>query len=104
MSLMVAGTRVREYRADTPGGLESWIADEGALLTEGWIPLTSDREPNGSLRVIYGDVRGAAEPPAAAGTDVPILRVTPKDVRLSGWATILALIAMLATLVLMALL
>jgi hypothetical protein len=53
MSYFVTGTRERVYPADTSahaGATEQRLGTMGP----GWVPLTRERRPDGSLRVVYG--------------------------------------------------
>jgi len=87
MSWQVVGTRERRYRVDTPLEVSAWVDDEIATIKAGWLPLASEREADGSLRVLYGglppalsdgepDETGASGATATRG--YPILH-TPTD-------------------------
>jgi hypothetical protein len=105
MAWQVAGTRDRLYRVDTPDEVTSWVADEIESITDGWIPLASGRELDGSLRVTHGDVSSSAPPPDDAppnGSPVVQAPRYAEDVRLGGWVALLALLAILTTFAVMA--
>jgi hypothetical protein len=97
MAWEVAGTRAKTYRVDTPDGVRAWVDDEVDLITQGWMPLTSDRQADGSLRVVYGD---ASPRPSGRSRplDVPLAadESLGNDVRLGLWTTLLALIGILS--------
>jgi hypothetical protein len=91
----VVGTREKRYRVDTPPDVSAWVADEIDIIEGGWIPLTSQREPDGCLRVLYGRLPPELSAPvsgvdAAATAKVgstPILQ-TPLG---AGWGLVLVL-------------
>jgi len=83
----VVGTREKRYRVDTPSEVSAWVADEIDTMAGGWVPLTSERESDGCLRVLYGrlppELSGAVDPGIGGSarvrsTAVPILH-TPID-------------------------
>jgi hypothetical protein len=96
MTRHVVGTREKRYRVDTPREVSAWVADEIDTIAGGWIPLTSGRETDGCLRVLYGrlppELSDATLPdPARSGNaavnSAPILH-TPLD---AGWGVVLVL-------------
>ena len=74
MAWQVVGTREKWYRVDTLSEVSAWIDDEIATINAGWLPLASERAPDGSLRVLYGGLRPelSDRKPAGAGeADTP---------------------------------
>jgi hypothetical protein len=53
MTAPVARRRDELYRADAPNGIPSWVADQVNALSEGWVPVASDSDGDGWLRVTY---------------------------------------------------
>ena len=49
-------TRDVVYRVDVPERIPSWISDQVHALAEGWIPLASDPQGDGWVRVTYEEV------------------------------------------------
>jgi hypothetical protein len=49
-------TRDMVYRVDVPERIPSWISDQVDALAEGWIPLASDPQGDGWVRVTYEEV------------------------------------------------
>src|SRR6187397_1712070 len=96
MAWRVVGVREERYRVDTPVQVSAFVADEIDTIAGGWVPLASERESDGCLRVLYGrlppelssvsDTRTtrAADARGAAG---PILH-TPIDL---GWGVVVML-------------
>ena len=74
MTWRVIGTRDRRYRVDTPDEIASWVDDELDSIHDGWVPLTSDRAADGSLRVTYGRTSPAEGAPAASLSSPPDVR------------------------------
>jgi hypothetical protein len=109
MARHVVGTREKRYRVDTPHEVSAWVTDEIDTMAGGWVPLTSEREPDGCLRVLYGRLppelsdtvaSGQARPGDAQVSSAPILH-TPLD---AGWGAVvmLALCTFLVSFVLFA--
>ena len=104
MARHVVGTREKRYRVDTPHEVSAWVADEIDTMACGWVPLTSERETDGCLRVLYGrlppelsgvldtSTSGAGQ---ARSTAVPILH-PPIDAS-RGAVVVLALCAFLVS-------
>ena len=101
MPWRLAGTRERSYRVGTADEMAAWVDDEIDTLTQGWIPLTSERQPDGSLRVLYGrlpadmDVvpKDVGVPTAApAGYSPATHHRPPVDALLGGVAMLLAVV------------
>jgi hypothetical protein len=65
MPFLVTGTRERIHPARTSEDAVGEVADEIEPMGPGWVALTSERRPDGSLRVIYGRL-----PDEAGHTDV----------------------------------
>ena len=104
MARHVLGTRERRYRVETPHDVTAWVADEIDSMASGWVPLTSEREPDGCLRVLYGLLPPELSGPADAEyggsgnarvATAPILH-PPMG---AGWglALVLALVTFLAS-------
>ncbi len=96
MAWQVVGTREKRYQVGTPHEVAAWVADEIDIMGGGWVPLASERERDGSLRVLYGrlppeltDPRasGASGPGPAKATEGPVLH-TPID---AGWGALMVL-------------
>jgi hypothetical protein len=93
MARHVVGTREKRYRVDTPRDVSAWVADEIDTMAGGWVPLASERESDGCLRVLYGKlppelsgvVGGTIGPVPAGATRGQILQ-TPLD---AGWGVVL---------------
>ena len=96
MARHVLGTREKRYRVDTPHEVSAWVADEIDTMAGAWVPLTSERESDVCLRVLYGRLPpelsdapdgefGRAGDARIAAT--PILH-TPID---TGWGIVLVL-------------
>jgi hypothetical protein len=104
MAREVGGTRDQLYRADEAGQIPSWVSDQVNALTEGWMPLASDRQADGWLRVTYGDVSPDRVSPTAPPPDVPVGQgpLIGGDVHLGGWATLLVVVAIVTTFAIMA--
>jgi hypothetical protein len=68
MSYLVTGTRERFYPARTPAEVSDQEEQEAEAHAHGWVPLTSEREADGTLRVLYGRLAGA--PDGEAGPEV----------------------------------
>ena len=105
----VVGTREKRYRVDTPHEVSAWVADEIDSMAGGWVPLTSERESDGCLRVLYGRLppelssamdRGAGGSAQARTTAMPILH-TPIDAG-RGAVMVFALCAFLVSFALFA--
>ncbi len=71
MSYLVTGTRERFYPARTPAEVSDQEEQEAEAHAHGWVPLTSEREADGTLRVLYGRLAGAPDG-EAAGRDQPV--------------------------------
>jgi hypothetical protein len=54
MTYRVLGTREKLYRVETRDDLTAWVDDEIGAMAEGWLPITSELAPDGSMRVTYG--------------------------------------------------
>jgi hypothetical protein len=104
MAWQVAGTRDRFYRVDTPDDVTALVTDEIDSITNGWIPLGSAREADGSLRVTYGHVSSAARQWGDAAPGAPVVQAPRygEDVRVGGWVALLAVLAIMATFAVMA--
>jgi hypothetical protein len=72
----VMGTREKRYRVETPGDVMAWVDDEIECITAGWLPLASDLEPDGSMRVLYGQL-----PSELTGAENAGARLAPEDAR-----------------------
>jgi hypothetical protein len=89
MTWVVIGTRERRYRVETLGEVAAWVDDEVDAMRAGWLPLSSQIEADGGLRVLYGqlppDAHESQDPPVpddvGADSERPILH-TPAGV---GW-------------------
>jgi hypothetical protein len=106
MAWQVVGTRERRYRVDTPRQVAAWVADEIETMRSGWLPLSSGRDPDGSLRVLYGGLPpelvdpepGGPEGPEGAGSRGDPILHTPTDAgRGAVLLAILSLCLFLAT-------
>lgn len=82
MARHVLGTRERRYRVDSAHEVAAWVTDEIDAMAGGWVPLASEREADGGLRVLYGRLPaelsdasqgGPARSGNAPGTGAPIL-------------------------------
>jgi hypothetical protein len=86
------GTRERLYRVDGVDRVPSWVSDQVNALTEGWMPLSSERF-GGWLRVTYRAVdsgRVLADPPSAVAPPP-----SPDHVRARSRATLVSALTML---------
>jgi hypothetical protein len=54
MTWRVTGTREKLYRVGTSADVLGWVDDEIEAMSSGWIPLSSESRPDGTLRVLYG--------------------------------------------------
>ncbi len=95
----MAETQEKLYGVDTPELVSAWVADETDSMTRGWVPLTSDLQSHGSLRVIYGRVWPELHDP---GTVLPFAAPAAEDpsdgsARLGGLTALIALLAIVTT-------
>ena len=65
MTYLVRGTRAKHYRVETRHDLTAWVDDEIDTMAEGWLPISSELQPDGSMRVLYGKL------PDQLGDEVP---------------------------------
>ena len=54
MTYLVMGTREKHYRVKTRHDLTAWVDDEIDTMAEGWLPISSELQPDGMMRVLYG--------------------------------------------------
>jgi hypothetical protein len=54
MTYLVMGTREKHYRVETLHDLTAWVDDEIGEIGAGWLPIASETQPDGSMRVVYG--------------------------------------------------
>ena len=65
MTYLVMGTREKHYRVETRDDLTAWVDDEIDTMADGWLPISSELQPDGSMRVLFGRL------PDELGDDVP---------------------------------
>jgi hypothetical protein len=90
MAWRVTGTREKVYRVTTSADVLGWVDDEIEAMRSGWIPLSSESRPDGTLRVIYGrlpDETPVAAPPQVAGP------AAHGSLGHAGWVMLIALAA-----------
>src|SRR6186997_1542341 len=96
MGWRVNGVREERYRVDTPLEVSAFVADEIDTIAGGWMPLASERESDGCLRVLYGrlppELGCAKDAPTSGPSDAqsavgPVLH-TPIDL---GWGVVVML-------------
>jgi len=96
MAWRVVGVREQRYRVDTPVAVAAFVADEIDTIAGGWVPLASERESDGCLRVLYGRLPpelsaasddGTRRASDARSAEATILR-TPFDL---GWSVVVML-------------
>jgi hypothetical protein len=106
MAWQVMGTREKRYRVDTPRQVAAWVADEIETIGSGWLPMSSGRDPDGSLRVLYGglppelvepDPDGTFGPGGTGGARDPILHTPAAAGQGAVLLAILSLCLFLAT-------
>lgn len=71
MTYLVMGTREKRYRVETRDDLTAWVDDEIDTMADGWLPISSELQPDGSMRVIYGRL------PDELGDDAPDVATVP---------------------------
>jgi hypothetical protein len=101
MAWLVAGTRDKRYRVDTLDQVTAWVEDEIDTMTQGWIPLTSQREPDGALRVTYGRLPPDRSDAATSLPHVPPPSVAPHEA-IWGVGTLIVLVGIAMTFALVA--
>jgi hypothetical protein len=94
MPYQVTGTRELTYRVGTADEVAGWVADELDTMSQGWVPLTSERCRDGSLRVVYGRLPDEATDLEPAMRPVPAGRGIRADV-VRAFATLVALCTIL---------
>jgi hypothetical protein len=93
MPWQVTGLRDKRYRVETPDQVSAWVADEIDTMTHGWMPLASEREADGSMRVTYGMLPPALrDTPRPAIPAAPVIGGTTGDAVLAGLAMLLAVV------------
>ena len=105
MTWTVTGTHDKRYRVDTAEEIASWVADEVASITTGWMPLTSGRDSDGSLRVTYGRTPLTSTGPSSpvdAGPAGLVDTLRRDRVLLHGWKVLAAAVVFVATVALLA--
>ena len=73
MTYLVIGTREKHYRVETRADLTAWVDDEIATIDEGWLPISSELEPDGSMRVLYGRLPAELDAPADQDTGIEMV-------------------------------
>ena len=101
MPWRVTGTREKLYHVRTPADVPGWVDDEIEAMTNGWVPLSSESRPDGTLRVLYGRLPDELDEVSPEATTRPAALGSPGEVAW-GVVIVLALIALLATFAILA--